>query len=439
MQVSPIEQSRCGSLTPIDAQSSRETQQTPGAGRVHAAVNAITPITINKDRIGRSSSPLWSTLKNIGMHPLSAAAGHGCAEIFSVQNVRRSQPVTFRWSSEINRREDTHCGTTPVMRKPLALVALSIGMINCGGGGGGGGGDTIDAPANGSDSGTDGTTHPDGASPGSKPTIFTIVLENHDYAEIVGSANAPYINSLIAMGGLATNYKDTLHPSLPNYLHMASGADQYFGVFDFDPVTAGLFPVDQPNLATQFETANIKWRSYQESMVTPCLLTATSDGLYAPKHDPFLYFTDQQSNTARCADTNVDYSKFAADLAANTYDYQWITPNLTDDGHDPSTDPVAALKVSDTWLSTEVPKILASEGFKNDGILFITWDEAEGRNGDDADKIPMINLSNRIKQAGMTSATAFTHSSYTATIEDLLKMPRLATVTASPNLMEFLK
>jgi hypothetical protein len=27
-----------------------------------------------------------------------------------------------------------------------------------------------------------------------KATIFTIILENHDYAEIVGSANAPYIN-----------------------------------------------------------------------------------------------------------------------------------------------------------------------------------------------------------------------------------------------------
>jgi hypothetical protein len=97
------------------------------------------------------------------------------------------------------------------------------------------------------------------------------------------------------------------------------------------------------------------------------------------------------------------------------------------------------LKDSDHWLSTEVPKILASDGYTAGGVLFITWDEAEGRNGDDPDQIPMIVLSPRIKMAGMTSATAFTHSSYTATIEDLLGMPRLATVTSSPNLLEFLQ
>jgi hypothetical protein len=322
------------------------------------------------------------------------------------------------------------------MRKHVLIAALMLGA--CGGGGGGGGGNGIDAPS-GDDSGVDASDPGQDGPASGKTTIFTIVLENHDYKEIVGSANAPYINSLIALGGLATNYKDTEHPSLPNYLDMISGANQYGGVFDFDPVTFGLFPVDKPNLATQFEAKGVKWRSYQESMGTPCRLTATADLLYAPKHDPFLYFTDQQSNTARCADTNVDHSEFAADLAADSYDYQWITPNLTDDGHDPAADPVAALKTCDNWLKTEVPKILASDGFKNNGILFITWDEAEGRNGDDADTIPMIILSNRLKQAGMTSATAFTHSSYTATIEDLLGMPRLATVTSTTSLMEFLK
>ena len=69
--------------------------------------------------------------------------------------------------------------------------------------------------------------------------------------------------------------------------------------------------------------------------------------------------------------------------------------------------------------------------------MFLTWDEAEGRTGD-PDKIPMIVISTKIKQAGMTDATALTHSSYTATIEDLLGLPRLATVTSAPTLMMFL-
>ena len=272
---------------------------------------------------------------------------------------------------------------------------------------------------------------------GSQMTIFTIVLENHDYAEIVGSTNAPYINGLIGQYGLATNYMDSgVHPSLPNYLTLVSGAPQYGGLVDLDPTT-NPFPVSQPNLGTQLEAANVKWRAYQESMSTPCKLSAS--GSYAPKHDGFLYFTDQQMGANNlCANTNVAYTQFATDLATDTYRYMWITPNLTDDGHDPSNDPVAALKTCDTWLSQEVPKILASTAYKNGGVLFITWDEAEGRNGDNPDQVPMIIVSTKIKSAGMKSATAYSHKSYLATVEDLLKLPRLTTVASASNLLEFL-
>jgi hypothetical protein len=311
------------------------------------------------------------------------------------------------------------------MKRTIAL-ALGLGLLAaCGSNANPIHGTEVDAPPGSVD-----------ASPSaSQLTVFTIVLENHDYGEIVGSSNAPYINSLIAQGALATNYKDTNHPSLPNYLHMISGDDQYFGVVDLDPTTPLLFPVDANNLATQLETANIAWRSYQESMGTPCQLSGS--GNYAPKHDPFLYFKDQQKGAnGLCADTNVDYSKFADDLASNQYRYMWITPNLLDDGHDPQTDPVTGLKDTDGWMSTEVPRILNSDAFKAGGILFITWDEAENRT--DKDRIPMIIVSSRVKQPGMTSATALDHGSYLATVEDLFGLPRLPTVASTTSLMEFL-
>jgi hypothetical protein len=320
------------------------------------------------------------------------------------------------------------------MKRTLSF-SIAIGLAACGGAGGHTP-DVPDAPSN--TGGGDGSqTSIDAPTSNAKPTIFTIVLENHDYAEIVGSSNAPYINSLIAMGGLATNYKDSgTHPSLPNYLDMISGATQYPGVVDLTP-TFFPFPVDKPNLGTQFETSGVMWRAYAEGMGTACNLS--NSGEYAPKHEPFLYFQDQQNGPNHlCATDNVDFSQFSADLASNAYRYMWLTPNLLDDGHDPSTDPVTGLHQADTWLSHQIPTIMASDGYQANGIIFITWDEAEGRNGDDPDKIPMIILSPRLKHAGMTSGTAFTHSSYTATIEDLLSMPRLATVTSATNLMEFL-
>jgi hypothetical protein len=304
-------------------------------------------------------------------------------------------------------------------------LAILLFVAACGSGNSATGDD--DTTPDGSTMGSDGTSST------AKPTIFTIVLENKNDESILGSSNAPYLNSLIAMGGLATNYKDTNHPSLPNYLHMISGADQYPGVVDLDPTSWPYFPADAPNLGTQLEAAGIKWRSYQESMGTPCKLS--SSGKYAPKHDPFLYFKDQQQGANDlCATTNVDYTEFPADLASNDYRYMWITPNLDDDGHDPTSDPVTGLRNADMWMSHEVPKILASDGFKANGILFITWDEDEGSNDE---KIPMIILSPRLKQVGMTSANPYDHGSYLTTVEDLLALPRLATVTSTPSMMEF--
>jgi hypothetical protein len=267
-------------------------------------------------------------------------------------------------------------------------------------------------------------------------TIFTIVMENHDYAEVVGSPNAPYLNSLIGKYGLATNYMDSgVHPSLPNYLTMISGAPQYPGRRDLDP-TAHPFPVSQPNLGSQLETAGIKWRSYQESMGTPCKLTASGD--YAPKHDPFLYFTDMQAGSV-CSSRNVDYSEFASDLSSGQYRYMWITPNLIDDGHNPQQDPVTGLRQADQWASAEIPKILASAAFRSGGVLFITWDEAEGRHGDSKDQIPMIVVAPNIAHAGLTASTSYSHKSYLATVEDMLGLPRLDTVRTEASMTEFFR
>ena len=295
--------------------------------------------------------------------------------------------------------------------------------------------------------GQDMTTSDLAMAPGGFTTIFTILLENHDYAEIVGSPDAPYINSLIADYGLATNYMDSgIHPSNPNYLELVSGATVYnsFGLVDCDPTGScgfgvfGTFPVDKDNLGNQLQQAGIPWRTYEESMGKACSLSGA--GSYAPKHDPFLYFKDIQNGANNlCADTNVDYSQFAADLQAGTYRYMWITPNLTSDGHDPQFDPVSGLKVSDAWLKIEVAKIIASPVFQKGGILFITWDEAEGRNGDSKDQVPMIIVSPNIKMQGFQSNAAYSHASYLATVEDLFKLPRLGNAAGKPNMMEFFK
>src|SRR5438105_19763 len=116
------------------------------------------------------------------------------------------------------------------MREPLALAA---GLLLCG------------------------TARSSSTAPAGGPLIATILLEHPDYAEVVGSANVPYLNSLIDQYGLATNYFDSgTHPSLPNYLYMISGDPQYSGGLDLLPTSSFDsvdFPVQKDNLGNQMQ------------------------------------------------------------------------------------------------------------------------------------------------------------------------------------------
>lgn len=75
----------------------------------------------------------------------------------------------------------------------------------------------------------------------SSPKIVVIVEENKAYSAIVGSPNAPYINSLISSGTLFTNYSAITGGSLHDYLAMTSGLTT-----DQSPPAANVFQaIDQ--------------------------------------------------------------------------------------------------------------------------------------------------------------------------------------------------
>jgi hypothetical protein len=57
-------------------------------------------------------------------------------------------------------------------------------------------------------------------------------MENHHYSQIIGNANAPFINSYAKSANLATNYYAVGHPSLTNYLEVVGGSN--FGIINDD-------------------------------------------------------------------------------------------------------------------------------------------------------------------------------------------------------------
>jgi hypothetical protein len=250
-------------------------------------------------------------------------------------------------------------------------------------------------------------------------TVFTIVMENHSYGDIIGSAAAPYINQLAKQGAIAAGYHDAyVHPSEPNYIWMVAGEN--FGILNDDDPNAGNVIEAQSHVADQIERAGLTWKSYQESMGAPCGIS--SQGEYAVKHNPFMYFADINgwngtafSTTPRCTEHVVDYSQLGADIAAGTVpDYAFITPNLQHDMHD------GTVQQADAWIAAEVPKILASDAYKKGGVLFILWDEGSA----EGDNPPFIAVSPNAKP-GFASHVSYDTSSYLMTVESILGVQTL--------------
>jgi hypothetical protein len=139
-----------------------------------------------------------------------------------------------------------------------------------------------------------------------------------------------------------------------------------------------------------------------------------------------VFFDDVNDNlsatSARCISHVRPYGELATDLAAKTTaQYNFITPNLCDDMHGASGCAAGSLvKAGDTWLSNEVPKIMASDAYKNGGVLFITWDEAFLGDG----PIGMIALS-PLAKVGYAGNLHYDHSSLVRTVEEVFDVPFL--------------
>lgn len=245
--------------------------------------------------------------------------------------------------------------------------------------------------------------------------IFIIVMENKDYANLIGSDQAPYLNALAKQYGLATNYYGARHPSLPNYIALTSG-----DTFDITSDCTDCF-VNAPNIVDQIETTGYSWKAYMESMPSPCFVGNAGD-LYRQKHDPFIYYDDIRTNPARC-NKIVPFTEFTADVKVNALpDFVWITPNMCHAMHD------CPVSTGDTWLKTHVPTILASPAWKDNGVLFITLDEGSGPAGcckyATGGRLATLVIAPDVP-AGFTSNVPYSHYALLHTIETAWHLPLL--------------
>ncbi len=304
----------------------------------------------------------------------------------------------------------------------------------------------------------------------------------------------------------ATNYHNVLatasgnnphiHPSEPNYLWAEAGTN--FGVLnDNDPFAAN-GPTNQDtdqHLTSWLMNAGKSWRSYQEdidlavdsvglltneplpSALYTVPLTSHSGHFapgyfnafngsnqynYAAKHNPMVFFTDTNGGDDATTENPLASSyaplqQLFTDLDDDSVaQYNWITPNQYNDmhtaltgGYKGLTGDAANIKQGDDFLRQIIPVIMASNAYKNHGVIIIWFDESEqdasGDNPDDFNhSIAEIVISDRVhpnvRNLPYASPIQYTHSSDLRTMQEIFGVgPFLGDAVTANDLSDLFK
>ncbi len=251
--------------------------------------------------------------------------------------------------------------------------------------------------------------------------VWIIALENENADVTFGPTSpATYLSMKLPQRGVfVPNYYATGHLSLDNYISMVSGqapnpqtqADCPFFT-DFAPGTPTsdgqvigsgcVYPASVETIADQLETAGLSWKAYMQDMAASAPAAPSScrhpaigaqddtqsaevGDQYATRHNPFMYFHSVIDDVASCDANDVDFDQMAIDLTRRktTAAYNFITPDLCNDGHDEpciNGDP-GGLVQADSFLRTTLHSIFKSRAYHHRGLVIVTFDEAEATGG----------------------------------------------------------
>jgi hypothetical protein len=274
--------------------------------------------------------------------------------------------------------------------------------------------------------------------------VFLIYMENKGAGDIVGSPNAPYINSLINNNPYDTNYFALGHPSDPNYIRPLGGSD--FGI-DYNPTWN---VIDANSLMQEMDKAGISWAGYAQSMPTPGDLV--SSGNYSVDELPFAQFNYVFDNTpAYLQEHLLPLTQLSTNLAnPNTFpEFTWIAANEANNMEGPINTPSGLAQFLVSQLTNHQYNVAAGDQFVQQEVsaiensptwtdpnekdaIIITFDEDNNNLslgiGNQGNNVPMIVIPNQdaVTAGGMQSGHFTTDAYYNeyslmATIEDTLR------------------
>jgi len=226
--------------------------------------------------------------------------------------------------------------------------------------------------------------------------ILVILLENAKFATAIADPN---LKAFASSGVLFNNWLAVAHPSQPNYIALTSGSTN--GVTSDTSTT-----INVQNVVDLLEAKGLTWKSYQENWPGNCFLgTSSSDGLYFRKHNPFISYTDIQTNPTRCAKI-VPGTQFATDVSQGTTPtFAFYTPNIKNDGHD------TGVAFAGTWLNGFLNSTSAKSHFD---VVLVLFDENDNST---PNQVYAAIAGRAVTNVGTTDNTALNHFSLLKTLE----------------------
>ncbi len=295
-----------------------------------------------------------------------------------------------------------------------------------------------------------------GPAPAPVQHVIVVMLENLSYHQVIGSADAPYQNSLASQCGSAPDYFGATHTSAANYLAMSAGEFPSASIPGCGTAKACADP--SASLYSQLASAGLSWGVFAESMPSACDPTSSGSNtqahdLYSVGHNPAVFYTGISAVLCQADDVGVpsltaQSGAFWNDLQNQTLpSFSWVTPNTVDDGEGPGTN-AQNEQTADAWLQKFIGLVQQSGSYQaGNTLVLVTYDEGTGAdkvNGEDCTNqsldlpvtggisahqdschVPLFVVY-PFTPAGTSDPAFFDHYSVTKTVEDLFGLPYLA-------------
>jgi acid phosphatase len=245
--------------------------------------------------------------------------------------------------------------------------------------------------------------------------LLVFVVENHSMRQM--HSGMPFTAGLARRYGYAVDYRAIRHPSLPNYLAIASGNTH--GVADDLPPAS-----HRLRGRTVFGQALARGRTakvYAEGMPSRCSL-ASGGNRYAVKHNPWAYFVRERR---ACRRHDVPMRAFASDVDRGRLpNAGMVVPNLCHDAHD------CSLATADAWLHARLRQVRQGPDWQSGHLaVVITADEDDGSQGN-----KVLTVVMHPSQRSHVVRRRLTHYSLTRLYEDVLGARHLGRAAGAPSM-----